>query len=254
MNGWACTAWQAWGPRLVQPLPSRAPLAPPSRDRGLGTGLRPSLWLCCPLAVAGFSLQLQVCDERPAGPGTGPQNKGTGKEGPAVRKMKESRAETEVWPPPSTVTRAHMESAPVGRAEAGQWGAGGRTTLGWGCAGDHTRQQLLAASATPGWSVCPSPGPWPSLGQFWLLECGRSNAMQVPRLGVALPFIPRTLLGTRWPHHLARKPHKGRQRWSSSQPQLSPQPAGIQPQAQPSRTRQGRLHARAGLADARSGT
>ena len=52
----------------------RLPLSPPSQDHGLGTGLCPSLWLCCPLVVAGFSLQLQDSDsavgwsrDRPAG-------------------------------------------------------------------------------------------------------------------------------------------------------------------------------------------
>lgn len=187
MDGWACTAWKAWGPCLVQPLPSRAPLSPPSRDRdrGLGTGLRPSLWLCCPLAVAGFSLQLQVSDQWSAGPGTGPQEQGY--------RERRTRSEEDAGIPGRDgglasscygYTHTHTwKELPWEEQKLVRGGRGAGQRWGGGVQVNHKRQHLLAVSATPGWSVCPSPALWPSLGQFWLIECGRSNTMQVPRLG-----------------------------------------------------------------------
>lgn len=110
INGWACAAWQAQGRRLVLPRPSRLPLSAPGRDHGLGTGLCPSLWLCCPLVAAGFSLQLQDSDSAVGWSRDRLQEQGYGERG--TRSGDEGITGRDGGlPPPSTVTHTHTRKA-----------------------------------------------------------------------------------------------------------------------------------------------
>lgn len=132
--------------------------------------------------------------------------------------MRESQAEMEVC-----LLLLRLHTRPHGKRSSGKsrsWPVGGRGAgcLGGGAHGESRMAANPRCVCHPRVESMPLPWTLAISGQFWTVQCGRSDTMQAPRLGVALPFTSRTLLGTRWPCYPASRPHEGRQRRSTASP------------------------------------